>query len=78
MGTIEIRTERLLLRKYRISDGEILYQNIGSDDELSKYTQWNPYRTYEMSRETVERFIKQYEDQHFYGWLIEADGWLAS
>lgn len=77
MGTIEIRTERLLLRKYRISDGEILYRNIGSDDELSKYTQWNPYRTYEMSRETVERFIKQYEDQHFYGWLIEADGRMA-
>lgn len=76
-GSAEIATENLFLRKYRTEDSEDLYAEFGSDPEMVRYSGWNPYATPEMARETVEQFIENYSDPHFYGWIIEWDGYLA-
>ena len=73
-GTAELRTERLILRRYRPDDAEALYQRLGSDPEMYKYSGWNPYATPEMSQETVRRFIESYGDDHSYSWVIDIDG----
>ena len=73
-GTAELWTDRLILRRFRPEDAEDLYKHLGTDEEISRYSGWNPYATPEMAQETVRRFIEGYkEDDHFYSWLIEAE-----
>ena len=73
-GTAELRTERLILRRYRREDADALYKWLGSDPVMYQYSGWNPYATMEMAQETVGRFIDSYADPHFYGWAVEHDG----
>ncbi len=72
-GTAELRTERFKLRRYCLEDAADLYRQFGTDPSTYEYTGWNPYATEEMALETVRRFIAGYEDEHFYGWVLDAD-----
>ena len=72
-GTAELRTERLILRRYRTEDAPELYSYIGSDPEMIRYSGWNPYATPEMAEDTVRRFIDSYHDERFYGWIIDSE-----
>ncbi len=75
-GTKELKTERLVLRRHRMEDAEILYRNFGQDPAMYEYSGWNPYASQEMAEETVRRFLESYADPSFYGWAIEKDGRL--
>lgn len=70
-GTIEIRTGRLVLRRHKESDAGILYELAGKNEEMYRWSGWNPYETPAMAEETVRRFIASYEDPSFFGWAIE-------
>ena len=76
-GTLDLRTERLLLRRYRPEDADDLNKYFGKDPAMFQYSGWNPYETQDMARETVERFIDSYRDEHFYGWAIDCDDVLV-
>lgn len=75
-ATIELTTQRLLLRRYVPEDAEILHRDFGLDPAMFEYSGWNPYATEEMAEGTVADFINSYGDDHFYGWAIEHDGRL--
>ena len=72
-GTVELRTENLILRRYRKEDADHLYVRLGTDPEMNKYSGWNPYATQEMARETVRRSIDSYDDEHSYSWVMDVD-----
>ena len=72
-GTVELWTERLVLRRYRPEDAEVLYQSFGTDPEMVQYSGWNPYSTPEMAQETVRGFIESYSDVHSYSWVMDVD-----
>ena len=76
-GTAEMWTERLSLRRYRPEDAVPLYQYLGTDPEMYKYSGWNPYATPEMAQETVRKFIDSYDDEHSYSWVMDIDGVLV-
>ena len=76
-GTNEIRTERLVMRRYQREDALILYKKFGCDPEMYTYSGWNPYASKEAAEEAVRQFIDSYDDNHFYGWAIEYDGRLT-
>ncbi len=75
-GTVELKTERLLLRRHQIKDARVLFEIFGSDPAMFEYSGWNPYQTEAMAEETIASFISSYEDPHFYSWGIEHDGRL--
>ena len=76
-GTLELRTNRLVLRRYRLNDVNTLYSNFGTDDAMYEYSGWNPYATAEAARNTIQQFIARYEEPYFYGWAIEAEQHLV-
>ena len=76
-GTVELWTDRLILRRYRPEDAEPLYQYLGTDPAMYAYSGWNPYATLEMAAETVRRFIDSYEDDHAYSWVMDVDDVLV-
>ena len=73
-GTAELWTEHLVLRRYRPDDAEQLYEYLGKDPAMYKYSGWNPYATLDMAKETVQRFIESYDDENSYSWVIDANG----
>lgn len=73
-GSAELWTEHLILRRYRPDDAEQLYEILGTDPEMNKYSGWNPYASREMAQETVRRFIDSYNDEHSYSWVMDANG----
>ena len=75
-GTVELKTERLLLRRHQSEDAAVLFDKFGSDPQMFEYSGWNPYQTKDMAMETIESFIKNYDDPHFYGWAIIYEGRL--
>ena len=76
-GTAELRTDRMILRRYRTEDADALYRYFGTDPVMYQYSGWNPYATPEMAEGAVREFIGSYGDEHFYGWAVEADGALC-
>ena len=72
-GTVELWTERLILRRYRPEDADDLHRYLGTDPAMYKYSGWNPYATREMAQETVRRFIDSYDDEHSYSWVMDID-----
>ena len=70
-GTVPLETERLRLRRHLTGDGELLHSLIGCDEEMHKYTGWNPYATAESACNMVQEFIDSYTDEYFFGWAIE-------
>ena len=75
-GTIELKTDRLLLRKHPSEDAAVLFDIFGTDPQMFEYSGWNPYQTQTMAMETIESCIKNYDDPHFYGWGIVYEGKL--
>ncbi len=75
-GTREIKSERLLMRRYRSADAQTLYEKFGIDPQMYEYSGWNPYASAEMAADTVESFIRNYAKVDFYGWAIEYRGAL--
>ena len=75
-GTIELKTERLLLRRHQGEDAVVLFNIFGSDPQMSEYSGWNPYQTLTMAMETIESCINNYDNPRFYGWGIVYEGKL--
>ena len=75
-GTIELKTDRLLLRKHHSEDAAVLFDIFGTDPQMFEYSGWNPYQTNAMATETIESFIKNYDEPAFYGWGIVYEGKL--
>ena len=72
-GTVELWTERLILRRYRPEDAEPLHQRLGTDPTMTQYSGWNPYATLETAQETVRRFIAGYDDEKSYSWVMDIE-----
>ena len=84
-GTVRIETKRLVLRQHVIEDADYLYTHFGTDENMFRYSGWNPYATPEMARETVQHYIESYVDDFFFGctgavWAdaLYAGRWAAS
>ena len=42
LGTVQIETDRLILRKFNISDAQALFNNWTNDVEVTKFLTWSP------------------------------------
>lgn len=72
-GTQEVRTERLILRRFKKDD----YQDMfvwTSNPEVVKYLSYYPHETIEVSKEIAEMWVNAYESLETYNWAIEYEG----
>lgn len=70
IGTQDIKTERLLLRRFRESDAQMVFDNWASDKVVTKYLTWPAHRSVEVTKNTVNRWVKEYENPTCYHWAI--------
>lgn len=69
-GTIEIQTERLILRRCQASDAEVMFRNWCNDEEVTRYLTWPAHGSLEVSEQVARHWSEQYEDESFYQWMI--------
>lgn len=69
-GTVDIETNRLLLRKFTFEDAQAVYHNWASDSEVTKYLMWPPHTSVTDSENILNDWIKSYEKDNFYQWAI--------
>lgn len=71
LGTKTLETERLILRKFEISDIEKLYEDSYMIDEKTcENLSWNAYKDKEKLSHQVLTWIDNYKNLDFYKWLI--------
>lgn len=75
----ELQTERLTLRSPRSDDAETIYQELGCNPAITRYTGWNPYTSLEATRQVIAGNIAENEGAKLAGfsWIIEDGGELA-
>ena len=70
-GTNTLKTDRLILRKFRIDDAEQMFQNWASDVEVTKFLTWPPHSDADCTRELLASWINKYSELSYYNWVIE-------
>ena len=70
IGTMELNTERLILRRFSINDAENMIKNWANDDDVTKYLTWPTHNSIEVTKYVLKDWIKNYENNDFYNWAI--------
>lgn len=71
IGTKLIETNRLILRKFEITDSENMFKNWGSDPKVTKYLSWQTHKNIKDSEDIINLWISNYKDSSVYNWVIE-------
>ncbi len=71
IGTKEIETERLILRRFTVDDDQDMYDNWASDPEVTKFLTWPVHENVHATRALLEGWIKHYEEGDTFNWAIE-------
>ena len=71
-GSIDIKTDRLLLRKFQISDAEEIFATWTSDERVAKYTSWYAHEKIEDTR-AYAGYMAGRDELSDYNWVIELD-----
>lgn len=73
-GTQSLVTDRLILRKYFLSDANDMFNNFASDSRVTRFLSWTPYEDVKAVRQFLWSVIDNYSQDTFYHWAIEFDG----
>lgn len=69
-GTKTIKTDRLILRRFVLSDAEEMYCNWTSDEKTARYVTWNIHKSVDETKALLRHWIAEYENDS-YNWAVE-------
>ena len=69
-GTREIETERLLLKRFLISDANEIFREYSSYENVTRYLTWEPHRSISETKTFLMKRLVDYERPENYVWAI--------
>jgi RimJ/RimL family protein N-acetyltransferase len=66
-----LKTERLKLRKVKLSDAEAIFRQYAQDPEVTRYVSWRAHRSLDETREYVRMCLLAWDVGKAYHWAIE-------
>lgn len=66
-----LRTERLRLRKVKLSDADAIFHQYAQDPEVTRYVSWRAHRSIDETREYVRMCLLAWDVGKAYHWAIE-------
>lgn len=69
-GTIKLKTERLVLRRFVETDVPAVFKNWTSDDKVTEFLRWPTQKSAEETKSVLDNIIKKYGEKDFYSWAI--------
>lgn len=71
IGTQNINTNRLKLRKFNENDAEDIFKTWINDPEVAKFMVWNPQKNIDETKTWLDKCISKYDKKDIYNWGIE-------
>lgn len=68
-GTMELKTERLILRRFRETDAESIFNSFVNDEGFLYYANKEP-RSLEQEKASLHGIEEKYSSPEYYNWLI--------
>ena len=65
-----LQTERLVLRKPRMEDAQVIFDGWAQDQEVTRYLTWRPHERIEQSQEFVQGCIRAWEGETRFPYMI--------
>ncbi len=72
-GTQVIKTPRLLLRRFQVSDAGHVFENWANDEVVTKFLTWKPHGSIAVTQEILALWEEKYKDENVYNWAIVLD-----
>lgn len=76
-GTQQLKTDRLILRKFVKTDYEKVFIHWANNPKVAFYTTWDTHENRSITQNYVSWLINQYSKSDFYCWGIEYKGDLV-
>ncbi len=73
-GTKSLYTERLVLRRFNVSDADDMFYNWASDEKVTQFLTWKPHESVDATRQLLEGWVEAYDNLKTYNWVIQFDG----
>ena len=70
LGTRELETDRLILRRFAMDDAPSMFVNWANDPEVTKYLMWPYHESVDVSRAILDEWMPLYEQDDYYQWAI--------
>ncbi len=70
LGTVQIETSRLILRRFTLDDAKQMYDNYASDEKVTKYMTWQPHADIGVTKSLLREWVDAYEKDDYYNWAI--------
>jgi len=70
LGTKDLATKRLLLRKFILPDAEFVYRNWAHNENVTKYLTWKTHDNVDTTKKILADWISKYSNNDFYQWAI--------
>lgn len=71
IGTVQLETDRILLRRFKEDDYISMYHNWAKHEACSLYFPWAPVSDISIARERMKCWVECYKENNFYQWGIE-------
>ena len=74
VGTQELETDRLFLRRLLPQDADAMYANWASDPAVTRFLRWEPHKSPTETRELLAAWATLYPNLDYYQWAIVEKG----
>jgi len=71
IGTIQLETEHLILRRFTMQDDAAMFAHWANDPEVTRYLMWKPHGVIEETRRILGEWVPSYEKPDHYHWAME-------
>ncbi len=69
-GTIQLETNRLILRRFVEEDAENMFNNWASKPEVTRYMTWFPHKNIDETKQIIHIWLNEYSEINRYQWAI--------
>jgi len=69
-GTVQMETERFILREFQMSDAHDMYSNWLSDKDSAKYNAWRVHSSIDETKEYLSEWIGFYKKKDYLHWAV--------
>lgn len=69
-GTLRLKSECLVLRRFTIQDVDAMFENWASDENVVRYLRWPVHKTRKETSQVLNDWTTSYENPAFYQWAI--------
>ncbi len=70
VGTVTLESERLILRRFELSDADAMFRNWANDPEVTKFLTWPAHSDVSVTKAVIGSWLPLYANPGHYSWAI--------